>query len=384
MDQPQYSTLSEALAHIADPRNARGKRYAWHFLLMLIALAMASGQRTVHAIADWVLLHADELRIQFELEDDASLPSESTLRRTLRLLATPQLETVIAGLAPCPTAVPADPAPLIGQAIDGKQLRGVRAHGEPHHLVSLVQHADARITGQTAVAEKSNEITAVPPLLAGRDLSGTVTTMDALLTQRTIAQQIIAQNGHFLMVVKANQGELYHAIAFLFAQPPWTAQERRREYWKHETVNKGHGRIEYRTLESSTTLCGYLDWPQLGQVLRRTCRRIHRKTGVVTEQVRYAITSLKPTQAGAADLERLWRGHWTIENQVHYVRDVTLGEDDGQVRAGNAPHNLAALRNGLLNLFRANGWHNISDAVRYYASKISRAFALLTTCPARL
>ena len=146
----------------------------------------------------------------------------------------------------------------------------------------------------------------------------------------------------------------------------------------------GHGRIEYRTLESSTALCGYLRWPQVGQVMRRTCRRIQRKTGVITDQVKYAITSLTPTQAPAADLEKFWRGHWTIENRVHYVRDVTLGEDRGQVRAGHAPQVLAAFRNTLLNLYRANGWRNMSDAVRYYGSNVARAFLLLTVRPARL
>lgn len=354
---------------------------------MLIALAMASGQRTVHAIADWVGLHADELRRQLEW-GDAPLPSESTLRRTIRLLEATHLETVLAQLSLPPgslaTNMPATSSSWCGQAIDGKQLRGVRAHGEPHHLVSLVQHSDARITGQVAVTAKSNEITAVPPLLAGRDLSGTVTTVDALLTQRTIAHQILRQKGHYLMVVKSNQPELHQGIEFLFAKPPWTKHTQRHEYWKHKTCNKGHGRIENRTLETSTALCGYLDWPQVGQVMRRTCRRVDCKTGVVSEQVRYGITSLTPAQASAADLEVLWRGHWTIENKVHYVRDVTLGEDAGQVRKGYAPQNLAAWRNVLLNLFRANGWHNMSDAVRYYGSNVSRAFTLITTSPTRL
>jgi len=384
MDQAQYNTLSAALAHVSDPRKARGKRYPWHFLLMLIALAMLSGQRTVHAIADWILLHAEELRLQFGLDAATRLPSESTVRRTLRWLDATQLETVIARLALPPTPVGAEPAPLRGQALDGKQMRGVRAHGAPYHLLSLVQHDDARILGQIAVAEKSNEITAAPRLLAGRDLSATVITVDALLTQRAIARQIVRQKGHYLMVVKSNQGELYDAIAFLFANPPWTRRQQPHEYWQYQTTTKGHGRIEHRLLETSTALCGYLDWPQVGQVLRRTCRRVNRKTGVLTAQVRYAITSLKPCQASAADLETLWRGHWTIENQVHYVRDVTFGEDAGQVRAGNAPHNLATLRNALLNLFRANGWHNMSDAIRYYSAKLSHAFTLLTTQPARL
>ena len=389
MDQSKYNTLRAAFADISDPRKARGKRFPWLFLLLLIALALASGQKTIHAIAHWVTLHADELRTQLEW-GEAPFPSESTLRRTLRWIPALQLETVLGGLAlGTPSSAPAIPAdavsePLCGQAIDGKQVRGVRAHGEPHHLVSLVQHADASIAGQTKVAEKSNEITAVPVLLAGRDLKGTVTTMDALLTQRTIAQQILDQQGHYLMMVKANQPELYQAIEFLFANPPWTKQEQPREYWKHKTMNKGHGRLEYRTLETSTALCAYLDWPQLGQVMRRTCRRVDCKTGEVSEQVRYGITSLKPWQADAATLERLWRDHWTIENKVHYVRDVTLGEDAGQVRSGAAPQNLAALRNALLNLFRANGWQNMSDALRYYSSKVARAYALLTTCPTRL
>lgn len=107
-----------------------------------------------------------------------------------------------------------------GQAIDGKELRGVRAHGESLQLVSLVQHANAVVVAQVPVANKSNEITAAPQLLAGRDLTGTVTTTDALHTQRQFAQQIRAQNGHYLMVVKENQPALYDAIELLFECPP--------------------------------------------------------------------------------------------------------------------------------------------------------------------
>lgn len=383
MDQPQYTTLSETLKVVFDPRNARGKRYPWHFLLMLIVLALASGAQTVHAIADWILLHADEWRTPLAWPEK-SLPSESTIRRTLRLIAPTQLEALLAGVPPAPVSVLNESGSLTGQSVDGKALRGACAHGQPTHLVSLVRHTDARILGQVAVPQKTNEITAVPALLAGRELQGTVTTMDALLTQRHIAQQILEQNGHYLMMVKANQTELHQAIVWLFDNPPWTKREQGREYWKHRTIDKGHGRIEYRTLESSTALCGYLHWPHVGQVLRRTCRRIHGKTGVLTDEIKYGITSLTPAQATAADLEKFWRGHWTIENSVHYVRDVTMGEDAGQVRTGHAPHVLAAFRNALLNLYRANGWTNMSDAVRYYGAKVSHAFQLLTTCPARL
>jgi predicted transposase YbfD/YdcC len=277
-----------------------------------------------------------------------------------------------------------DDLPLRAQAVDGKALRGANAHGAKVHLVSLVRHADAITEGQTAVTEKSNEITAVPKLLDARNLTGTVTTMDALLTQRALAQQILDQQGHYFMVVKANQPELLQAIQLLFACPPWTNQERAGEYDTHTTQNKGHGRLERRTLESSTTLNTYLDWPGIGQVMRRTCRRINRKTGLISEEVTYGITSLTPQQADAKRLEAIWRGHWTIENRVHYVRDVTFGEDACQVRAGNAPRVLASLRNTILNLMRRSGWNNISDALRHYAAKIKYALGLIGYQRARL
>jgi predicted transposase YbfD/YdcC len=143
------------------------------------------------------------------------------------------------------------------------------------------------------------------------------------------------------------------------------------------TENTGHGRVERRTLEASISLNSYLDRSGVGQVMRRTCRRIHRKTGVVSEEVTYGITSLTQRLADAKRLEAIWRGHWTIENRVHYVRDVTFGEDSCQVHAGKAPRVLAALRNAVLNLLRSFGWNNISDALRHYAAKVKYALGLI-------
>jgi predicted transposase YbfD/YdcC len=406
MDQCKYTTLVEALAVITDPRHARGQRYSWLLLLTLTAIGVASGQRTVHAIADWIRLHWDELCLALK-PDRATCPSEPTFRRTLRLVSPQEIEAVLARLeanppaqatppttlsplAPTgepplrPMAPEAKPAAAHAQAIDGKALRGAQAHGEKVHLVSLVRHADAVTTAQTAVEQKSNEIPAVPQLISERDLTGTVTTMDALLTQRTLAQQILDQGGHYFMVVKANQPELQQAIALLFERPPGTKQEHAREYQVHTTANKGHGRLERRTLECSTALTGYVDWPGVGQVMRRTCRRVKRKTGEVSETVTYGITSLTRQQANAQALEAVWRGHWTIENRVHYVRDVTLGEDACQTHVGNAPRVLAALRDVILNLLRACGWENISDAVRHYAAKITDALSLISRPPTRL
>jgi predicted transposase YbfD/YdcC len=392
MDQAKYTTLVEGLSTLIDPRQARGKRYSWMLLLTLIAIAIASGQRTVHAIADWIAQHWEDVRTELH-PVRITCPSEATFRRALRLIDPLAMEDLLTHLdvTPSPpptecqplppprpvlTATPRPAVPLQAQAVDGKELRGALAHGEKVHLVSLVRHADAITVAQTAVDQKSNEIPAVPKLLVGRNLTGTVTTMDALLTQRTLAQQIRHQGGHYFMVVKANQPELHQAIELLFACPPWTKQEQACEYDVYQSETRGHGRMEQRTLESSTALCQYVDWPDVGQVMRRTCRRIIRKTGVVSEKVTYAITSLTHPQAKAKQLEAIWRGHWTIENRVHYVRDVTLGEDACQTHVGNAPRVLAAIRDAILNLFRAGGWENISDAVRHYAAKVVYALDL--------
>jgi predicted transposase YbfD/YdcC len=391
MDQPKYTTLSETLKSVPDPRHARGKRYSWLLLLTLIAAALASGQKTIHAIADWVKLHADELRESLK-PPKGRLPSGSTFYRALRAIDLAALEAQLSDFAEPLATESADRATLTtpdgkvlhGQALDGKEVRGAQAHGQPLTLVSLVQHGTGITLAQGDTDTKSNEIPAAAQLLAGRDLTDTVTTSDALHTQRNLAQQILDQHGHYLMVVKENQPALYHAIALLFDQPPWLKQEQSKEYQAHPSANKGHGRREKRRLESSTALCVYLDWPGVAQVMRRQCDRRIVKTGQVSRKTRYGITSLRPQEASAEQLELLWRRHWTIENRDHYVRDVTLGEDACQVHTGHAAHALAAFRNALLSLLRWKGWTNIAAAIRHYAASVSRSLELIGAIPAQL
>jgi predicted transposase YbfD/YdcC len=379
MDRYQYSTLVEAVCQVPDPRHKRGQRFSWSFLLSVLLAAVASDQQGAHAIAQWASLHATELRDSLQPPRPA-MPSESTLQRVLRQIDVKALERQVTRF----TQAQAPPTvPLRGLALDGKELRGVRAHGRRLILVSLVEQADGRVLAQRAVAPRRGEVSAARALLR-RNLNGAVVTVDALLTQRKLAQQIRARQGHYLMVVKANQPELYEAIALLFDQPPWTRPEKTQEYAQVTQRNRGHGRREQRRLECSTALNQYLNWPGLGQVLRRQCVRVNRKTGEVQRQTRYAVTSLRPQQAGAAELEALWRGHWTIENRVHRVRDVTMGEDASQLRKGNAPQVLAALRNALLNLWRMQGRQNIADALRDHAASVPRALQLIGAIPTRL
>lgn len=381
MDQAQYSSLMDALAVVPDPRKARGKRFSWVLLLTLLAAGLASGQQSAHAIAHWIQLQAAALRQA--LPNLNRLPSEATLRRTLRQLDVQLLEAALARLSepqtveettrgelttPCGTRLQA-------QAVDGKALRGATACGAPTHLVSLVQHNSGVTLAQAAVAHKRSELSAVPALLAGRDLTDTVITMDALLTQRSLAEQIVAQQGYYLMIVKANQPHLRDDLRWFFELPAIAAD---REQWDRvTTVSKGHGRLEVRTLECTTGDCAYLGWPGASHVIQRTCERQVFRSGKTTTTVTYGLTNLPPKETSAALLEKLWRGHWTIESGSHHVRDVTLGEDRNHMRTGQAPQVLAALRNGLIALWRRGGWTNMADAVRATAASVPAALTFI-------
>jgi predicted transposase YbfD/YdcC len=386
MDQPQYSTLMDALTDVPDPRNARGKQYPWTLLLTLLCSAVASGQQSGHGIASWVAEHAPTLLAWLQPER-RRLPSESTLRRALRQLDVVALEQRLAlftqalqqAAAPHDWLVSAQGEILQGQALDGKALRGACAHGQPTHLLSLVQHGRGVTLAQSAIDKKSNEIRAAPALLHGRAGPGTVTTTDALLTQRTLAQQIVEQGGYYLMVVKRNQRRLFEDVALFFELPAIPADHEQAD--RVTTISKAHGRIETRTLECSSAGHDYLAWPGIAQIVRRTCERVRVKTGKRSIEVSYGLTNLPAEAACAAELEALWRGHWTIENRKHYVRDVTLGEDRGQAYRGNTPHVLAALRNGLIDLMRYHGWSNLADALRHYSASVPRVLALIGALP---
>lgn len=220
------------------------------------------------------------------------------------------------------------------------------------------------------MAEQEGELTTAPEVLAQLNLKGRVVTGDALYAQKDLSCQVVEQGGDYFWVVKDNQPTLRADIALLFAQPPWG------EEFATVTEQGRHGdRREVRKLWASTALNEYLDWPYVQQVC---CveRRITRK-GVTREETAYAITSLSPQQADAQRSLQVWRGHWGIENRLHYVRDVTMKEDASQVRSGSAPEVMAALRNVVLGLLRQTGVTNIAAALRHYSYRPREALTLL-------
>lgn len=197
-------------------------------------------------------------------------------------------------------------------------------------------------------------------------------TGDAEFAQRKLCRQIVRQGGQYLFTVKDNQPTLLDDIVTLFADPPvmpaWT-EKRNRHGDRHET----------RRLEASTELNDYSDWPHLAQVCR-VVREVIRK-GETKRDATHLITSLRPDEAGPERLLELNRGHWGIENRLHYVRDVTFGEDLCQVRKGAAPQVMAALRNTVIGLLRQNGIKNIAEALRRNAAHPYDALALVGVGP---
>jgi predicted transposase YbfD/YdcC len=358
---------------VPDPRTGRNRVHAWPMLWTLVATAMASACHTPAAIARWVREHHADLLAALP-QSVVRLPSESTIRRALARVDPVALDAALTTL-PQQYPAPASDA-LVGQALDGKTVRGVSRDGHPCQLVSLVAHGSGTVLGQADVARKRDERSAVPRLLAGRDLHGCVLTMDALHTLKGTARLILDQGGDYLMVVKKNQGALYEFLELLFTLPPHPADQ---EVWDQAgpLSEKAHGRLETRTLRAGAAHIEDVAWPGVQQVVRRECERIALKTGVVSREVSYGVTSLAPKRAGAAAIEALWRGHWTIENRVHHVRDVTFAEDAGHAAQGNTAHALASVRNALMYLFRRAGWHSIPDALAHYGAAVRRALTLV-------
>lgn len=201
-------------------------------------------------------------------------------------------------------------------------------------------------------------------------------TGDAQFCQRDLSRLVVKEGADYLWAVKDNQPDLLDDIRTLFRDPPPG------EVFAQVVSRGQHGdRRERRTLLASAALqeAGYLCWPHAGQVC--AIQREVTRRGRTTVEWGYAITSLTPAEAGPARLLALWRGHWSIENKLHWVRDVTFDEDRSQVRTGAGPQVLAALRSTAIAALRRAGHPNIAAALRTYAGRPTAALTLLGLAP---
>lgn len=377
-------SLYDRFQGLSDPRKAKGKRYSLLTLLVVIFLAKLSGQDKPGEIADWAKNHADALVGLLHL-GRGWMPHHNTIRRVFQaIVSEAEFEQLL-------EAYHQQPGAALGEilALDGKALKGTRRADQERneYVVSVYDGQSQRVLVQEVVETKENEIVAAPQALARVPLAGKIVTADALLTQRSLSAYILEQGGDYVWPVKANQPQLYQDIERLFApqQPIPGFGQIATDFQQAQTTNRGHGRLEVRTIQTSEMLNNYLDWPGVGQVYRLQRKFSWVRHGHIyktSHEVEWGITSLSRQVASAERVLAIRRWHWLIETGLHYRRDVTFHEDATRMTLGPAGRLLSIIHDLVLGLLKTAGFTNAAHGRRWFDGHLSEAFALLTRQPA--
>ena len=326
-----------------DPRTGNAGLHDFHEILAIAMCAVLCGAQGSVDMGLFAKSKEPFLRGFLKLEN--GVPSHDTFSRLFRRLDPEQFRAAfqrfMAGFSrQCEGVV----------AIDGKVLRRSfdKASGKsPLHMVSAWGCEQRLVLAQIATGAKSNEITAVPKLLKMLTLKGTIVTADALNCQRSIARQIVDQDGDYALALKGNQGTLHDDVVMFLDDPASKTVS------AAPVVDSGHGRIETRTATVSTDiewLAQTHQWPGLKAVGK--VARSRETGGKTTFETAYYLLSapLSPQR-----LNEVVRSHWGVENRLHWRLDVVMNEDQDRSRLGNAPHNLAVLRHMALNVMQKDG-----------------------------
>jgi predicted transposase YbfD/YdcC len=324
-------------ANLTDPRLERTRRHELFEIVVVALCATIAGANSWTDMERFGNEKLDWLRTFLRLKN--GIPSHDTFGRVFSRLDP-------AKLAACIVQWLDDVGCELGKhiAIDGKTLRGsfdTAAGQNPLHLVSAWA-CDARLTlGQVATEAKSNEITAIPLLLELLNLKGTTVTIDAMGCQKDIAAKIVEGEGDYLLALKDNHPKLCEAVEEEF-HTALEAASRPRTMRRQITVEISRGREErrqYFAMPAPQTLPGFADWANLATIVMVVRTRMI--NGRETGEVSYFLSSLP---AKIKNLAKLIRQHWSIENQLHWVLDVTFTEDASRIRKRNAPQTSAMLR----------------------------------------
>jgi predicted transposase YbfD/YdcC len=335
---------------IEDPRTGGNKKHHFGEILFMAVSAMLCGMNGFAQIEEFRRLETDWLRKWIVLPN--GLPRAQTFSNIFGIIDPELFNRCVA--EHIGSLCPELRSQII--AIDGKRLRGSSGPGtEAVHAVSAWA-ADSGLTlAQEFVAEKSNEIKAIPRLLEMLDIEGHTVTIDAMGTQKSIAEAIVGRGAHYILALKANQGNLHKEAVdqFHYASRQLDASEA--DSWSVSTlVEKGRGRIESRKVVATSNL-DWMDagiraqWKDLRSIVMVESETTLLKTGATTRHVRYYISNLEQV---AGDFQRDIRLHWSIENQCHWVLDTAFREDHNQTFRQNSARNLSALRGIVLNLLK--------------------------------
>lgn len=343
MPPEEKKAFLEHFADLEDPRS-RQSRHDLSEILLVAVCAVLSGADGWAGVALWGQAKLPWLR-QF-LPFEQGVASHDTFGRVFALLDASVFEQCfIAWMTSVCRGLEG-----VHVAIDGKTVRRSKSRNQKAiHLVSAFAHSLGLTLGQVKTAEKSNEITAIPELLDALLLKGCIVTIDAMGCQKDIAAKIIEREADYALMVKNNQPRLAAAIEGFFEAAErngWNGLAHRQAEW----VDKDHGRIETRrcvVTDDLSCLENPADWPGVKTLVRvEACREIE---GVTSAERRYYISSL---DVAAEHMGRIVRGHWGVENGLHWSLDVAYGEDQARMREGNSAENFSILRRITLNLIR--------------------------------
>ena len=376
----QATALLDVLGAVPDRRRARGRRYGLASVLALWFAGVLAGQQTFTAVWEWAVDLPAELLAGFGLT--RGVPSERTIRRLVESADPAGLDEALSGWITRAGAGEGPPPGPRGLAFDGKTLKGARSFTETgvmsqEAVVEAVWHGTGIAAGHQRVVG-GDEIAAVEALAGRLDLTDVLVTTDSLHSHERLARKIRARGGHWLLVIKLNQPTIHANLTRL----PW---ERSPDLVT--TAEKGHGRVEVRSLKALTVttpkLVGFWGTKQVVELRRRTRRK---KTVTATpawsEEVFYLVTSLPAEQAHPRDLAAQARGHWTVE-AVHHVRDRTLDEDRHTVRTGNAALAWAIARDTAISALRLTGHRSIAKAMRSTARNPERVLQIIALAGSR-
>ena len=349
-------SILECFEDLEDPRSAVNRKHLLGDLIVIAICGVLAGADGPQAIGVWAASNQDWLKQHLELPH--GIPSHDTIGRLLALLKPAAFQTCFQNWI---RALRTDGEPTAGEtasgkqkviAIDGKALR--RSHDRKHNLGALflvsawsVQHGVS--LGQLATEEKSNEITAIPELIDHLDVGGATVTIDAAGCQKNIAAKIVDGGGDYVLALKGNQGNLHKSVE------DWITAQIGNGFVnvtvrKYEQTVKGHGRVDHLTyyqFNAPKTLVGFSNWKKFRTI--GIAIRVSEKGDQVSREVRYFISSLR---LGVKRFAAAVRGHWAIENTLHWCLDVTFREDESRLRDRHAADNVAWLKRFALSLLK--------------------------------
>ena len=366
LTQAHLHTLAELLEAIPDPRGKHGLRYDLPYLFTCLIAALLCNCQSTEAVSQWCHEHIDLLQDLFGPRLFFT-PSGSLYRWLLPQINAEVVEQVLCTWVRASSLASAtDPL-----AVDGKTVRGASTEEQDApHLLSCFTHQSQEVWAELAVGEKTNEIPEARTLLPTLPIGGRVCTFDALHAHRQLWHLLRSKHAYPLFVIKGNEPILQADLATYFADP-------HAQFQQAETLDRHRGRVEHRVIRVSHELCSYLQatWPGITHVAELT--RTRTEKGKTSVEVVYLISILPSGRPAPQHLLELSRGHWSIENSLHYVRDVTFAEDRSRIRTGHAPQILAACRNLAITLIHRSGSSHIAASRRFFSYHPRSAFDLL-------